>query len=98
MTNLADAYIAQGKLAEAEPLLAAALKGYRARGEDNVKLLESLNDEGLKYLKRGQPGKAETFFAQALDGFRRAKGEADPNTLTVMANLALRATAWVWGT
>ena len=42
----------------------------------------------MGYLKINEPGKAEPFFAQALDGFRRVKGENDPNTLNVTTNLA----------
>ena len=94
LTNymLGLAHMNQGHLDEAYALLLGAHQAARALGNVETQYLESLNALGLKYYEQKNWPKAVELFEKALDGFSRAgKGEADPNTLTVMANLARSA-------
>ena len=80
----------QGKLAEAEPLLVAALEGRRkVLGEQNPDTLESMDSVASLYWRQGKCDEAEPIRATLLELQRRVLGEEHPQTLTSMNNLAL---------
>jgi hypothetical protein len=79
----------QGKLAQAEPLLGAALEGYRRLfGNDNPNTLASINNLAGLLREQGKLTEAEPLNRQALEGRRRVLGNDHPSTLYSINSLA----------
>ena len=83
--NLGEIYRRQGRLADAEPLLAEALEGGRdALCPENPKLLYFRVDAALLYAEQGKPERAEALYRESLATIEKALG---PNHPDVAANL-----------
>jgi tetratricopeptide (TPR) repeat protein len=88
MSNLGNVLRAQGKLAEAEPLLREALEVFRRKlGNEHPGTLKSINYLGLLLRAQGEYDEAEALLREALEGRRRQLGDEHPITLTVSRSL-----------
>jgi tetratricopeptide (TPR) repeat protein len=88
--NLALAYRAAGRVAEAIPLFVQTLADRRrALGTDHPDTLISRNNLALAYEAAGRVAEAIPLFAQTLGGRRRVLGADHPDTLASRNNLAV---------
>jgi hypothetical protein len=88
--NLAIAYLAVGRAAEAIRLHEQALAGReRVLGPDHPDTLASRNNLAIAYLKAGRAAEAIPLFEQALAGRERVLGPDHPDTLAARDNLAI---------
>jgi hypothetical protein len=89
-SNLAEAYLAAGRTAEAIPLLARTLADReRLLGADHPDTLESRHDLSVAYLAAGRTAEAILLLDQATADFERLLGADHPDTLASRNNLAL---------
>jgi eukaryotic-like serine/threonine-protein kinase len=90
MKSLGSLYLADQKLAEAEPLLVGAMRGLeKARSSGDPELLHAVaNVAQLDYLQ-GKHAEAEELLTRARKEHLAARGEDDPTTLDVTASLGL---------
>ena len=88
--NLAIAYQAVGRAAEAIPLLEQALAGReRELGPDHPDTLVSRHNLSYAYQEVGRAAEAIPLLEQALAGRERVLGPDDPDTLASRNNLAI---------
>jgi hypothetical protein len=88
--NLAIAYQAVGRAAEAIPLLEQTLAGReRELGPDHPDTLVSRHNLGYAYQGAGRAAEAIPLLEHALAGRERVLGPADPDTLASRNNLAI---------
>ena len=89
-TNLAYAYRAAGRTAEAIPLLERTLADYeRVLGADHPDTLTSRNNLARAYRAAGRTAEATPLYERTLAGRERVLGADHPNTLTSRNNLAV---------
>ncbi len=82
LNNSALLLNAQGKLAEAEPLLREALRRKRrVLGDDHTSTLASLSSLGRLLREKGELAESEACYREAVERRRRVVGEDDPDTL-----------------
>jgi non-specific serine/threonine protein kinase/serine/threonine-protein kinase len=80
---------AQGRLAEAEPLLREAMeKRRRVLGNDHISTLDSIDKYGNLLRDQGKLSEAEFYSREALEGRRRVLGDEHSDTLASVANVA----------
>ena len=88
--NLANAYNAQRKYAEAEGLYKRALAiREKALGEDHPNVARTLNDLGFVYTEQGKYGEAEELHKRALAISEKALGRDHPDVAGALNNLAV---------
>ncbi len=85
----------QGRYAEAEKLLLAAVGEAESFGPQDVRLGASLNSLALLYNAQGKYAEAEPLFKRSLSIWEKALGPDHPNVATTLENYAglLRETA-----
>jgi len=82
---LAEIYRAEGKYAEAEPLLEQALKATEQReGPDHLNVAASLNNLALLYYCETKYAAAEPLYKRALQIREKNLGRGDPAVLQTM--------------
>jgi tetratricopeptide (TPR) repeat protein len=87
LNNLASLYQAQGKYAEAEPLLQRALAIREQQlGPDHPDTATSLNNLAGLYQDQGRYAEAEPLFQQALAICEQQLGASHPTTKKVRQN------------
>jgi serine/threonine protein kinase/tetratricopeptide (TPR) repeat protein len=90
MKSLGDVYLADDRLAEAQPLLVGALQGLQkardARPSDRLDAMASMAQ--LDY-QQGNLTEAERLLGRVRDAYLSARGEDDEKTLDVTANLGM---------
>ncbi|WP_444857567.1 CHAT domain-containing tetratricopeptide repeat protein [Sphingosinicella sp.] len=90
VSHLAMVYEAQGRFAEAEPLLIrAAETGERVWGLDDQQTLISLNNLGSFYQAQGRLAEAEPLHIRVIEVVERTLGREHPDTLSALTNLGL---------
>jgi tetratricopeptide (TPR) repeat protein len=90
LNDLASAYLAAGRVAEAVPLYERALADRgRVLGESDPDTLASLNDLASAYLAAGRVAEAVPLYERALADFALVLGQSHPATLGAQDNLAL---------
>ncbi len=89
LDNLATIAKELGEKDEAELLYHRAVEIRQRKGSDG-RLGNALNNQGQFYFERGDLDRAGRLWRQALE-IHKAKGEAHPDTVVTMANLALLA-------
>jgi tetratricopeptide (TPR) repeat protein len=90
MNNLAVLLHAQGKLAEAEPLLRWALEAWnRTLGADHADTLSSVNNLAMLLQDQCKLAEAEPLCRRALEARERTLGADHANTLESVNDLAL---------
>jgi tetratricopeptide repeat protein len=88
-TNVGRMLIAQGKHAEAEPLLRGALKLFETAEDSGSSAGVALNGLGLIYIARELYSDAILCFDRAIAIFERVHGPVFPDVVTVLRNVAL---------
>ncbi len=89
LNNLAELYRAQGRHAEAEPLVCRALAIFeQALGADHPLVATNLNNLALLYQAQGRPAEAEPLHLRALAIREQALGPDHPNVAASLNNLA----------
>jgi tetratricopeptide (TPR) repeat protein len=82
VNNLAELYRAQGRDAEAEPLLKRALAGReRALGPEHPDTLRSRNNLAAMYQMQGRHKEADVLYQATLEAKKRKLGAENPATL-----------------
>jgi tetratricopeptide (TPR) repeat protein len=90
MAALANVYLQQGHLEEAEQLFAQIIDTkHRVLGNKHPDTLDSTSALAKVYLRQGRLEEAEQLFAQVSDTYVRVLGLQHPHTLTSMNSLAL---------
>ncbi len=88
MTNLANLYRVQGKLAEAEPLYVKALEvSRRTLGAEHPATLRRKTKLAVLYRDQGKPAQAEPLLFQALEAQRRSLGAEHPDMVRTLGLL-----------
>ena len=78
VSNLAELYRAEGRLAEAEPLYKRALEGReRVLGKEHPDTLTSVNNLAELYRAEGRLAEAKPLYKRALEGRERVLGKED---------------------
>jgi eukaryotic-like serine/threonine-protein kinase len=89
MHNLAEGYLAAGKLDQALPLLEETVKGRKAKlGADHAETLDSMNNLALCYESAGKLDIAIPLLEQTLKLARTKLGAEHSTTLACINNLA----------
>ncbi len=89
LSRLAQAYTAQEKYVEAEPVYLQALKIYQdVHGEDHVDVAATLNNLGVLHRKHGQFVDAQALLARALKIKEKIFGPDDLEVALGLSNLA----------
>ena len=89
LNNLALAYDAQGKYAQAEPLYLRALAIWeKALGPEHPDVAQSLNNLAALYDNQGKYAQAEPLYRRALVVLTRAVGPEHPDVATTLENYA----------
>ena len=90
LDRLAATIGAQGRYAEAAPLLQEALTlRLKLFGENDPLVAQTYNLVAINLENQGQFGEAEPLYRRALAIRRKAFGELDPSVATTLSNLAL---------
>ena len=89
MGVLANAFLGQGKYAQAEALYSETLETQsRVLGSEHPNTLMSMNNLADVYAAEGKYAQAEVLFNKNLEAKRRVLGPAHPNTLGALADAA----------
>ena len=89
VSNLANAYQAQGRYGEAEPLFKRALEAReRLQGKEDTDTLICAGRLASLYQAQGRYGEAEPLFLRAVEGYEQGKGKEHPSTLLSINSLA----------
>ena len=83
-----EAAYEQGRYAEAEVQLKAALQEAESFEPDDPRLAQSLNNLGLLYEAQGKYAEAEPLYQRALGIWEKALGPDHPNAATSLENYA----------
>lgn len=90
LNNLAGLYYAQGKYAQAEPLLKRALALHKERlGPEHVEVATALQNLALLYDVQNRYTEAEPLYLQALALKEKILGVTNPSTIKTIENYAL---------
>ena len=89
LAHLAQAYSAQGKFVEAEPVYLEALKIYQdVHGENHLDVAAMLNNLGVLHRKHGQYADAQRLLTRALSIKEKLLGTDHPEVALALSNLA----------
>ncbi|MBK9997968.1 MAG: tetratricopeptide repeat protein [Nitrospira sp.] len=89
LAHLAQAYSAQGKFVEAEPVYLEALKIYQdVYGETHLDVAAMLNNLGVLHRKHGQYADAQRLLTRALSIKEKLLGTDHPEVALALSNLA----------
>ncbi len=89
VSNHALLFLAQGRHAEAEPLLHRALVGSeKVLGPENFFTLASVSNLAFVFHSQGKHAEAEPLYRRALEGGEKVLGQDHSFTLLVVSNLA----------
>lgn len=89
LSRLAQAYAAQSKFVEAEPLYLQALAIYQdVYGENHLDVAVTLNNLGVLHRKHGQYADAKRLLTRALEIKERVLGPENPEIALALTNLA----------
>ena len=90
VNNLANCLTAQGKTAEAEPMIRQALAAYtRVLGTDHPDTIMIVNNLAICLVVQGKSAVSEPMFRQALAAFTRVLGADHPSTISCVSGLAI---------
>jgi tetratricopeptide (TPR) repeat protein len=88
--NIALNYNAQGRYAEAEPLLKRSLAIYeQALGPEHPSVAQSLSNIALNYSAQGRYAEAEPLLKRSLAIYEKALGPDHPDVAVVLSNLSM---------
>ncbi len=94
MKGQADTFVAQGKYAQAQPLLEKALDvKRRLLSDDNPETAESYNNVAYILGKQGKYAQAQPLFEKALEIYRRLLSDNHPETALSYNNVAYNLNA-----
>ena len=83
-----DVYEAQGRYAEAEPLLAQAITILKRCGTDETNLATVHSALAAAYQGQGREDEAEALYEQIFSALERRRGRNHPDVIAAAANLA----------
>ncbi|MGO9918547.1 MAG: tetratricopeptide repeat protein [Isosphaeraceae bacterium] len=94
MTEQAGPLVAQGKYAQAQPLLEKALKiRRRLLTDDNPRTAESYNGMGSSLSSQGKYTQAQPLYEKALEIYRRLFTDDNPHTAATYSNVGMNLNA-----
>lgn len=79
----------EGRSAEAERLLMAAIGRAEQFGKEDPRLAQTLNDLGVLYASQGKKVEAEPLFRRSLEIIRETIGPEHPNAVSPLRNLGI---------
>ncbi|MFA6210575.1 MAG: tetratricopeptide repeat protein [Candidatus Obscuribacterales bacterium] len=89
LSNLANCYRHQGKLAKAEPLFVRALALSNKAGENDFQKAPLMNNLALLYVSQGNYGKAEPLYKRSIAAQEKALGRSHPDVMRTIGNYAV---------